>query len=202
MTEWLIASNNPAKTADLQLCLAHAKLNALKYTDIFARVDFPDEGLTSYQTNALHKAQFLARKLNRPVIADDSGLELQALKSAFGVTTNREVKAIGQKTRQSDNEVILALLAGNELRTARMITSLVAAWPDGSVVTGQGQVSGTIALMPCGNYSKGFDKIFQPNGWSVTLAQLPDSKRLGLTHRGRAALDLANNLKKSGKENA
>lgn len=199
MTQWLIASNNPYKTADLQACLANAGIKAHSYTDLFAMATFPYEGTTSYQANALQKAQFLARKLNCAVIADDSGLELAGLDSIFGVTTSREVKAIGAQTKQSDNEVVLATLAGNANRQATMITELVAAWPNGTVITGHGQVTGSITLQPRGNYSKGFDKIFQPAGLAVTLAQLPDNKRLALSHRGRAALDLANNLKESGK---
>lgn len=201
MTTWLIASNNPYKTADLLACLTMAGIKALSYTDKYPKVDFPAEGTTSYQDNAVGKAQFLANLLQQPVIADDSGLELQALQDQFGVQTQRQLTAKHAKQPNlSDNAEILAALApftGAD-RTATMLTNLVAMVPGQVPIIATGTVTGVITTAARGRESKGFDKIFIPTGLTTTLAELPASQRLPLTHRGRAALALATALQQAG----
>lgn len=194
MVQWLIASNNPYKTADLQNCLAQAGIEAIGYTELFAQVDFPVEGINSYRENAHQKAQFLANYLKQPVIADDSGLELVAFHNRFGVQTSRQVKQQAKQAKISDNAAILATLTPEMQRDATMITELVAIVPGQSPIYGHGQIDGEIVLVPRGTQSTGFDKIFQPTGYHQTLAEMPTEVRLPLTHRGRAALDLYHNL--------
>lgn len=190
MTTWLIASNNPYKTADLQACLAMAGITAVGYTTKFAPVTFPTEGTISYQANAQAKAEFLADLLQQPVIADDSGLELVALTDQLGVTTSRDL----QTSRLSTNDAVLARLANVTHRDAQMVTWLAAARPNMATITSVGLVSGQIVTTPRGQLSTGFDKLFQPVGEAQTFAEMPTARRLPQTHRGQAARALQQKL--------
>lgn len=192
MTRWLIASNNPFKTADLQACLALAGIEAVGYTTQYPAVTFPAEGTTSYAANAQAKAEFLANWLHQPVIADDSGLELAAIHDALGVTTQRDLAGSSLST----NAAVLARLGDipADQRGAQMITWLAAARPQHATIVSSGMVTGQIVMTPRGQESGGFDKIFQPTGQAETLAEMPASTRLPLTHRGQAALALQQKL--------
>ncbi|MCM0599540.1 non-canonical purine NTP pyrophosphatase [Periweissella fabalis] len=192
MTKWLIASNNSFKTADLQACLALAGIEAVGYTTQYPAVTFPAEGTASYAVNAQVKAEFLANLLHQPVIADDSGLELAALQNELGVTTQRDLAGSSLST----NAAVLARLDDlpADQRGAQMVTLLAAARPNHATIISSGTVTGQIVMTPRGQQSGGFDKIFQPTGQAVTLAEMPASKRLPLTHRGQAALALRQKL--------
>ncbi|GAW99954.1 non-canonical purine NTP pyrophosphatase [Secundilactobacillus mixtipabuli] len=192
MTEWLIASNNQYKTQDLINCLAFYGLKAIPYTDKMPKLTFPAEQTDSYAMNALHKAQFLADKTGKGVIADDSGIEVPALGEHLGVTTKRELH---QDVEHSDNQTILNAMKSQIDRRATMISTLVAIAPGKAPVTVVGRVSGMIATQTRGSYSTGFDKLFILPNQQHTLAELPDNSRLPLTHRGQAAKQLVAELR-------
>ncbi|WP_125769792.1 non-canonical purine NTP pyrophosphatase [Companilactobacillus furfuricola] len=194
MTEWLIASNNNLKTLDLQKDLRFFGLKAAQYTDFFDPVEFPAETTDSYQTNATNKATFLSNKILRPVISDDSGIEIPALPDVLGVTTKRELH---QDETKSDNQTLLDLMTDlpEKKRMAKMITYLAAVDQQGRVITAKGEVTGRISHQDHGTYSSGFDKIFFILELGKTLAQLPDDQRIPLTHRGRAAKNLIQLIK-------
>lgn len=195
MTEtWLIASNNPGKSRDLALCLGYYGITATQYLATKPRLDLPVETTTSYVDNAVMKAKFAARKLGVPVIADDSGLEIPALPDEFGVTTARD---LGVKVSGYDrNEEIIAAITPLPLadRVATMRATLAAAWPDGRTIVVQGTLTGYLMPHQIGGYSGGFDRLFWLPAYGRTLAELPDVWRLPLTHRGRAAQQLSQQL--------
>ncbi|BDZ32127.1 non-canonical purine NTP pyrophosphatase [Lactiplantibacillus sp. WILCCON 0030] len=192
---WLIGSNNRGKSRDLALCLAYYGLNAESYLSDADPLEFPTETTSSYVANAVTKAQFAAQKLQRPVIADDSGIELPALPDKFGVTTARD---LGVQTSGGDrNAAIFTALAKvpNEQRQAVMRATLALAWPDGRTITAQATIAGYIAQFQIGHYSGGFDRLFWLPRYGRTLAELPDQWRLPLTHRGQAACKLVTQLR-------
>lgn len=190
MTEWLIASNNQYKTADLIACLNRAGISAKPYTDDWSPMTFPVETTDSYADNARLKAQFLAQVTGEPVIADDSGLEVPYLGDTLGVTTKRYLH---QDHQHSDNETLLLALkeAPDDQRTATMTCTLCAVSQNADPVLATGTVTGTIAQTEQGHYSTGFDKLFVLSATHQTLAELPDDTRIPLTHRGQAAVRLA-----------
>lgn len=191
---WLIASNNAGKSRDLAACLAYYGVLAEPYWDHFDRLDFPSETTTSYAQNALVKAQFGAQQLGVPVIADDSGLEIPALPDFLGVTTARD---LGVNVAGTDrNQEIIRALAGisDAQRRATMRATLAVAWPDGRQFVTQATVSGYLAHQQAGRYSGGFDRLFWLPRYGRTLAELPPTWRIPLTHRGRAAKQLTEQL--------
>lgn len=193
--KWLIASNNRGKSRDLALCLAYYGLTAENYLAQASRLDFPVETTTSYRENALTKAQFAAEKLQRPVIADDSGIEIPALPNALGVTTARDLGVqIGGIARNAEILAALQAVPAAE-RQAVMRATLAVAWPDGRTLTTQATIAGYIATHQIGHYSGGFDRLFWLPQYGRTLAELPDQWRLPITHRGQATRKLSQQLK-------
>lgn len=194
MRTWLIASNNAGKSRDLIVCLAYYGLTARQYLTVAPRLEFPVETTTSYVDNAVAKARFGAQQLGVPVIADDSGLEISALPNLLGVTTARDL-GVAVSGFDRNQEILTALrdIPDNE-RQAVMRATLAAAWPDGRTLAVQASITGYIAPYQFGRYSGGFDRIFWLPRYGRTLAELPATWRIPLTHRGRAALKLITKL--------
>lgn len=191
---WMLASNNRGKSRDLGACLAYYGLETTQYLTTYPRLDFPAETTDSYVQNAVKKAQFGAQALGRPVIADDSGLEISALPDFLGVTTARDL-GVNVSGFDRNQEIIRALAAfPNDRRGATMRATLAAAWPDGRFLVAQGTITGYVTRHQAGRYSGGFDRLFWLPQYGRTLAELPDQWRIPLTHRGHAAADLITQL--------
>jgi XTP/dITP diphosphohydrolase len=131
-----------------------------------------------------------------PAIADDTGLEVDALGGAPGVYSARFA---GPDATYADNVArLLERLAGVEPRnrTARFSTVAVAHWPDGREVAAIGEVDGTIAEAPRGSQGFGYDPVFVPaEGDGRTFAEMAAAEKHALSHRGRAFRTLADGLR-------
>jgi XTP/dITP diphosphohydrolase len=153
--------------------------------------DFPDlpeviEDGSSFLENALRKARTVSLSLNLPVLADDSGLEVDVLKGAPGIYSARfsGLKATDQK----NNEKLLTLLQGipEEKRTARFVCVLVFYEPSGPWVQTEGLCEGLIAAAPSGDQGFGYDPVFYLPEFQKTMAQLPLETKNRISHRARA----------------
>jgi XTP/dITP diphosphohydrolase len=121
-----------------------------------------------------------------PAIADDTGLEVDALNGAPGVHAARYA---GPAARYADNVAkLLRELSGvpAERRTARFRTVCVAAWPDGTELCVDGVLQGTITEVPRGTNGFGYDPVFVPKGETRTYAELTDAEKNAISHRARA----------------
>lgn len=152
--------------------------------------DIPEDGET-FDANATRKALGYAELTGSPVLADDSGLEVDALGGAPGVRTRRF--AGPDATDQQNNAHLLRIMDGlaPERRAARYRCTLTLALPKGGVVaTTHGTLEGRIALTPKGNGGFGYDPIFEPAGeppGGRTLAEYSAAAKNAISHRGRAA---------------
>jgi len=155
-----------------------------------------DETGATLEENARIKAQALCDATDRPAIADDTGLEVDALDGAPGVHSARFA---GEGATYSDNvEKLLRRLDGVEgaARTARFATVAIARWPDGREVAAIGTVEGTIATSPRGDGGFGYDPVFVPDECDGrTFAELSASEKHAVSHRGRAFRTLAEGLR-------
>jgi XTP/dITP diphosphohydrolase len=150
----------------------------------------PETG-ASYEDNARSKALTAARATGLPAIAEDSGIEVNALERAAlggwpGVKSNR---FMGPKaTSKQRNRRILELLSGVPMkaRTARFISVAALAMPDGRVEVAEGTCEGRIAESPAGRGGFGYDPIFIPRGFRRTMAQLSLAEKNRISHRGKA----------------
>lgn len=145
----------------------------------------PEDGET-YADNAASKAVAVARATGLPALADDSGVEIDALGGAPGVRSRR---LLGDAASDAErNAHVLALLAGLPAarRTARYRAAVAVATPDGTVQTFEGACEGVIVERPRGAGGFGYDPIFAPAGEERTMAEVPLEVKNRLSHRARA----------------
>ena len=159
-----------------------------------AEPDVEETG-TTLDENARIKAFALAVALGLPAVADDTGLEVDALDGAPGVYAARYA---GPDATYADNVTkLLRELEGvyPSLRTARFATVAVTGWPDGREVAVRGEVEGVIAATPHGENGFGYDTVFVPTeGDGRTFAQMRAAEKHAVSHRGRAFTALAEAL--------
>lgn len=164
--------------------------------------DVPDVDETgeTLLDNARLKARALASATGRPALADDTGLEVDALGGAPGV---RSARYAGEPSDPVANVAkLLAALVGKgspDARRARFRTVAVAAWPGGTEVVAEGTVEGWIAPEPRGDGGFGYDPVFVPDeGVGATFGEMSADEKHAMSHRGRAFRDLAERLAGGG----
>lgn len=150
----------------------------------------PTEDGSTFEANARIKARFALAATGLPSLADDSGLEVDALGGRPGVHTRRF--AGPNATDAENNAKLLRELAGlpPERRSARYVCVLALALPDGRLVTRRGTSRGRIATEPRGTGGFGYDPIFEPVGeppGGRTFAVFSEQEKHRISHRGRAA---------------
>jgi len=149
-------------------------------------VELPPEGAHSYRENALEKARAVWRALGIPAIGDDSGLEVDALGGAPGVTSARFA---GPDAGDAENNArMLAELDGlpPARRGARFRCVLALVEGAGREEVVEGTCPGTILDAPRGSEGFGYDPLFLPDGETRSFAELPHDVKNSISHRGRA----------------
>jgi non-canonical purine NTP pyrophosphatase (RdgB/HAM1 family) len=143
---------------------------------------------TTYLENARLKAQSVQRLMHAPVLAEDAGLEVDALHGLPGIHSAR-FAGFAAKTSQN-NAKLLRLLEGVEQRTARYRAVAVLSLPSGAEFVGEGTLEGSIATAPRGDGGFGYDPLFVPEGGNRTAAELSPEEKNRFSHRARALGDL------------
>jgi XTP/dITP diphosphohydrolase len=159
-------------------------------------VDWPEvpEHADTYLENALEKARTIARVTGLPSLADDSGIEADALDGGPGV---RSARFAGEHPSDEENlrKLIEAVrMAPAGLRGARYRCVAVAAWSDGREVWAEGTCEGSLIERPRGSGGFGYDPIFVPRGHEVTMSELAPEQKDEISHRGRALRELGRRL--------
>jgi XTP/dITP diphosphohydrolase len=184
----LLGTRNPGKVAELRALLRGLDLELESVADLADPPPDPPEDAPSYAENATFKALAYARATGLPTVADDSGLEVDALGGAPGVRSRRYFgEDVSPDVR---NRMLLALLDGVTERTARFVAVIALAQPDGRVETFDGEVRGEIATSPRGEDGFGYDPIFIIAEDGRTMAEVPDDEKNAISHRGLAAAKL------------
>jgi XTP/dITP diphosphohydrolase len=192
----VLASANPDKTTEMADILREALGDDLVVVPRPHTVPDVEEHGDTLEANARLKARAIAEATDDPVVADDTGLEVDALGGAPGV---RSARFAGEDATYRDN-VIMLLDALAELpepveRSARFRTVVVAIVPGGDEVVVEGAVEGTIALAPRGEHGFGYDSVFVPDdGDGRTFAEMTPAEKHALSHRSRALRALARQL--------
>jgi len=154
-------------------------------------VELPPENGATFSTNAVAKAEHVARATGLPAIADDSGLEVDALGGEPGI---RSARYTGEGA--TDEERCWKLLdrmrdVPDHRRGARFRCAAAFATPEGEVLLGEGVCEGSVARECAGPAGFGYDPIFVPQGYGRTMAQLTSAQKDAISHRGRALRLLA-----------
>ena len=191
----LVATHNPGKMRELAELLAPLEAQVIFPGELSLRLDVAEDGAT-YAENARKKARAYARAANLLTLADDSGLEVDALAGAPGLHSARYVAG-------SDAERVNALLghlAGVawEQRTARFRCVVAIESANGVHDTTEGICEGFIGFEPAGAGGFGYDPVFYLPQYGCTMAQLPPQTKNQISHRARAiqaALPILERLK-------
>ncbi|MFO7300625.1 MAG: RdgB/HAM1 family non-canonical purine NTP pyrophosphatase [Actinomycetes bacterium] len=181
----VIATKNQGKVAEMRDLLQAAGIAAevvegLEWDDV-------EETGETLEENALLKARAVCEATGLPALADDTGLEVEALGGRPGVRTGRF--AGPDATYDENVDHLLSLLGDRSDRTARFRTALALVFPDGTEVTAEGVVEGEITFERRGTGGFGYDPVFAVDG--VTLAEMGMEAKNRISHRARAVAALA-----------
>ena len=185
---FLIGSTNPGKVREYREILGGLDLELVAPTDLNPVPPEPDEDALTFAENASTKARGYAAASRLQTIADDSGLEVYALRGAPGVRSRRFFGEDASATER--NSKLLALLDGVQDRSARFVCVTALASPDGHVELFEGEVHGEIAESPRGEDGFGYDPVFVIAGDGRTMAELPSEEKHRVSHRGLAGAKL------------
>lgn len=178
----IIATRNEHKTKEIR----HIVGDRFKVLDVTSFPDLPEieETGATFLENARLKALGISRRIDGWVLADDSGLEVDALGGAPGVWSSSYGGEEGNHTK--NNERLIQEMAGFTERSARFRCTLVLAKAGIEQGVFTGTVEGRIAESPSGNGGFGYDPLFIPEGHSVTMSDLGTELKSTLSHRAEA----------------
>jgi XTP/dITP diphosphohydrolase len=190
----ILASANPGKQREFAELLAPLGIE-LVLQCVLGIPSVAETG-ASFEANALLKARHAALASGLPALADDSGLEVDALGGRPGVYSARY--AGDGATDQDNNAKLLAALArvpaAGRAARYRCVLALVQQAGDCAPLLAEGSWEGSIALAPAGSGGFGYDPLFVPRGFDQTVAQLPRAVKNRLSHRAVALAMLAREL--------
>lgn len=185
MADIVLATRNPGKVEELKALLADMDVNVLSLRDFPDMPEIEETGET-FAANAEIKATTVARITGRLTLADDSGLEVDALGGRPGVQSARFGGA-GASDRDKYLK-LLGLLQGvpDEARTARFRAAVCIATPEGETVIVEGACEGVIAREPAGEGGFGYDPVFYIPECGQTMAEVPSDVKNRMSHRAKA----------------
>jgi len=191
----VLASANPDKAAEITAIMVAAAGDRLELVPRPADVPEVDETGATLEDNARLKAHALVEATGLPAVADDTGLEVEALEGAPGVRSSRFA---GEHASYDDNvakllgDLAAAGAEGAQARRARFRTVAIASFPDGREVVAHGTVEGAIAEARRGTGGFGYDPVFVPDGADGrTYAEMSPAEKNARSHRARAFRALA-----------
>jgi len=194
----VVASHNAGKIREIEDLIGPFGFSAKSAAEL--KFEEPDETGTTFEENATIKALASAKASGLPALSDDSGLVVDALDGAPGVyTANWAEKEDGTRDFAMAMEKVEKALADKGVtdakdRTARFVSVLCLAWPDGHTELFRGEVDGTVVWPPRGSQGFGYDPVFQPEGYETTFGEMSAEEKHGwkpgdaaaLSHRARA----------------
>jgi XTP/dITP diphosphohydrolase len=186
MEKLLIATNNAGKIREFQALLQSLHCLLVKPSDIGLKLEVAENGDT-YEANARLKAEAFCRASGLLTLADDSGLEVDALCGEPGIRSSRYAGPGAQDHNKVDYLLSRLKDVPSERRTARFRCMIAIAVPDGRLLLCQDTCEGCITSEPRGQAGFGYDPVFLFPDLGLTMAELPEETKNQLSHRGRAA---------------
>lgn len=183
----VVATHNPGKVVEIGALLAPYGMEAVSAGDL--GISEPDETGVTFAENACQKAVHSAKASGLPALADDSGLEVEALGGDPGIYSARwggPKKDFQMAMERVHKELEAAGAITPEQRRANFICVLALSDPDGNCTVYEGKVFGTIAWPMRGPNGFGYDPIFIPEGHDITFGEMDPAKKQKMSHRARA----------------
>ena len=189
----VLATRNAGKTREIREFFRNFPVE-IKNLDDFGLIPPVEEDGTTFDENAYKKASFTAKILGLPALADDSGLEVEALGGAPGVHSARY--AGPSATDAENNAKLLREMEGETNRAAVFVCVISLAVPSGVALTYEARCEGLIAEAPRGNNGFGYDPLFYYPPLNRTFAQLSAEEKNRVSHRGNALAELKEEFEK------
>ncbi|MEU4417234.1 RdgB/HAM1 family non-canonical purine NTP pyrophosphatase [Nocardia salmonicida] len=188
----LVASRNAKKLKELRRILDEAGVAGIELVslnEVPPYEEAPETGAT-FEENAIAKARDGAAATGLPCVADDSGIEVDALNGMPGVLSARWAGGHGDDA--ANNALLLAQLGDvpDDRRGGRFVSTCALVLPDGTTTVVRGEWPGTIAREPHGDGGFGYDPLFLPEGGTGSAAELTPAEKDAVSHRGRALTQL------------
>jgi len=185
-----MATRNRGKVRELAELLRDLDVRLLSLADFPEIGEIPEEGAT-FAENAAAKARTVSRLTGLPALADDSGLEVEALGGRPGVLSARYAQdRTGERPpKDADNwQKLLDELKDvpNNQRQARFVCEIALSFPDGRLITTRGELAGVIATAPRGTWGFGYDPVFYLPEYQAMVAELDLATKNRISHRGEA----------------
>jgi XTP/dITP diphosphohydrolase len=190
--EIVLATRNKKKIEEIRRITADLPITILSL-DNFPACPETEEDKETFEGNAIKKASEVCICTGKTSLADDSGLEVDALGGAPGVYSARYAGGFGSGNDVRNYEKLLQELKNvpEEQRGAQFVCCMALAFPDGRVETFFGYAKGRIGMEPKGITGFGYDPVFLPQGFDRTFAEMTGKEKDGLSHRGKALEKLA-----------
>jgi XTP/dITP diphosphohydrolase len=185
-----IASRNVDKMRELRVLWGDEPPALVEAPEVYPEVA---ESFDSYEGNALLKARTLAELTGGPALADDSGIEVEAMAWGPGVRSARTPSA-ESSWEDRNTHILRAVDRGPGTRRARFVCVCALVVPGFEPVVARGEVEGLIAEAPRGSKGFGYDPIFVYPPYGKTFAEVPEDMKHAVSHRGRAVRKLRNRL--------
>ena len=193
----IAATKNNGKIREMREILSPLDMDIVSQQEIGLNIDAEETGDT-FERNALIKARAVAMICDYPILADDSGICVDALNGAPGVHSARYA---GENATDTDRiNKLLSEMKNSQDRTAKFVTAVAFIFPDGTEITASGEVKGYITEEPMGDNGFGYDPVFFSTELGKTFAQSSDDEKNSVSHRGRALKNLYDKLKSREEE--
>ena len=181
--KFVAATANMGKLREMREILQKLGIETISQAEAGVEVDVEEIGATFYE-NALLKAGAVCKATGLPAVADDSGLMVDALGGAPGIYSKRY--GGGGLDDSGLCAYLLNKMENMEQRGAKFVCSIVCLFPDGDIISAEGEIFGSILTAPSGGGGFGYDPVFQPCGMDRSFAELSPIEKNAMSHRAIA----------------
>ena len=190
----IFATGNMGKLKEIKDILGDIGEEIISMKEAGIDIDIEEDG-TTFEENAVIKAKAIMEITGQIVLADDSGLEVDALNKEPGIYSARYMGV--DTSYDIKNRNIIERLEGVEGddRSARFVCAIAAAFPNGEVIVTRGTIEGVIAKEPAGTNGFGFDPIVYVPEYGMTTGQMEPEQKNQISHRGKALMEMKKILK-------
>ncbi len=192
--KFVLASNNANKLREMRELLDGEGIELVSQRE--AGCDFAvEESGDSFEENAFLKAIAVTKAAGLPAVADDSGLMVDALDGAPGIYSARYTGS-HEDSDAARTAFLLEKLGDEQNRAAKFACAICCTFPNGDVLRAYGECPGSILTAPRGSGGFGYDPVFLPEGREQSMAELSESEKNAISHRGRAMRSFVEELRK------
>lgn len=180
----ILASNNANKLREFREMTGGLDIELISQKEAGCNFEVEETG-TTFEENAYLKAAAVTEFTGLPAVADDSGIEVDALGGRPGVYSARYAADIVNSDAEK-NDYLLNEIGDNPNRDARYVCCMCCTFPNGDKITTRGECDGEVYGPQRGNGGFGYDPIFTPKGYEKRMAELTPDEKNAISHRGKA----------------